>query len=171
MQVFQRFWWMIISELRGWSLCEIIDQAGAGFYKAGQQQRLLFPELKQDKMTISKKYAPPTVISLAPICRSTTSTLFSEHFFRQSHTARDRQIKRKDCPIGLLGTSWPLQEQYASLNFHAIIGRHGSVVVRQICIPGLSCTGGTPWFFFVYGGITSCGSASLKLCICKAASP
>ena len=26
-------------------------------------------------------------------------------FFRQSHTARDRQIKRKYCPIGLLGTS------------------------------------------------------------------
>ena len=58
MQVFQRFWWMIISELRGWSLCEIIDQVGAGFYKAGQQQRLPFPELKQDKMTISKKFAP-----------------------------------------------------------------------------------------------------------------
>ena len=34
-----------------------------------------------------------TVRSLAPICRSTTSTLFTEHFFRQSHTARDRQIK------------------------------------------------------------------------------
>jgi hypothetical protein len=28
---------------RGWSLCEIIDHAGAGFYKPGQQQRLLFP--------------------------------------------------------------------------------------------------------------------------------
>ena len=26
---------------RGWSLCEIIDQAGAGFNKPGQQQRLL----------------------------------------------------------------------------------------------------------------------------------
>ena len=24
-------------------MCEIIDQAGAGFYKPGQQQRLLFP--------------------------------------------------------------------------------------------------------------------------------
>ena len=43
---------------RGWSLCEIMDQVGAGFYKAGQQQRLPFPELKQDKMTISKKFAP-----------------------------------------------------------------------------------------------------------------
>ena len=29
-------------ELRGWSLCEIIDEAGAGFYRPGQQQRLLF---------------------------------------------------------------------------------------------------------------------------------
>ena len=29
--------------LRGWSLCEIRDQAGAGFYKPGQQQRLMFP--------------------------------------------------------------------------------------------------------------------------------
>ena len=115
-------------------------------------------------------YVQLTVISLAPICRSTT-TLFWEHFFRQSHTARDRQIKRKDSTIGLLGTSWLLQEQYASLHFHAMIGRQGSVVVRQIFIPGLNCTGGPPWFFFVFGGITGCGSASLKLCICKAASP
>ena len=36
-------------DLRGWSLCEIIDQAGAGFPKPGQQQRLLFPvEAGQD---------------------------------------------------------------------------------------------------------------------------
>ena len=27
----------------GWSLCEIMDQARAGFQKRGQQQRLLFP--------------------------------------------------------------------------------------------------------------------------------
>ena len=47
-----------VYDVRGWSLCEIMDQAGAGLYKAGQQQRLLFPEWKQDKMTISKKYAP-----------------------------------------------------------------------------------------------------------------
>ena len=34
---------------RGWSLCEIIDKAGAGFYKPGQQQRLLIPpEAGQD---------------------------------------------------------------------------------------------------------------------------
>ena len=35
--------------VRGWRLCEIIDQAGAGFHKPGQQQRLLFPvEAGQD---------------------------------------------------------------------------------------------------------------------------
>ena len=27
--------------VRGWGLCEIMDQAGAGFHKPGQQQRLL----------------------------------------------------------------------------------------------------------------------------------
>ena len=32
-----------------WSLCEIMDQAGAGFHKPEQQQRLLFPvEVGQD---------------------------------------------------------------------------------------------------------------------------
>ena len=36
-------------EQRGWSLCEIMEQAGAGFYKPGQQQRLLIPvEAGQD---------------------------------------------------------------------------------------------------------------------------
>ena len=35
--------------LRGWSLCEIMDQARAGFQKTGQQQRFLFPvEAGQD---------------------------------------------------------------------------------------------------------------------------
>ena len=28
-------------KIRGWSLCEIMYQAGAGFHKPGQQQRLL----------------------------------------------------------------------------------------------------------------------------------
>ena len=76
--------------------------------------------------------------------------LLKEHLFRQSHTARDRQIKRKYCPIGLLGTSWLLQEQCASLHFHAMIVRQGLVVVGQIFIPGLNCTEGTPWFFFLW---------------------
>ena len=35
---------------RGWSLCEIMEQAGAGFHKPGQQQRILFPvEAGQDE--------------------------------------------------------------------------------------------------------------------------
>ena len=35
--------------VRGWCLCEIMDQSGAGFDKPGQQQRLLFPvEAEQD---------------------------------------------------------------------------------------------------------------------------
>ena len=44
--------------LRGWSLCEIMDQAGAGFYKPGQQQRLSLLEGKQDKMTIKEICSP-----------------------------------------------------------------------------------------------------------------
>ena len=40
---------------RGWSLCEIIEHKGAGFYKPGQQQRLLFPvEAGQDDYNIEK---------------------------------------------------------------------------------------------------------------------
>ena len=112
-----------------------------------------------------------TLRSLAHTCSSTNNTLFSEHFFRQSHTARERQIKRKYCPIVLLGTHWLLREQYASLHFHAMMHKKGSVIVRQIFIPNLSCTGSTPWFFFAFGGITSCGYATLKLGVCRAASP
>ena len=38
--------------IRDWSLCEIMDQAGAGFHKPGQQQMLLFPmEAGQDDFT------------------------------------------------------------------------------------------------------------------------
>ena len=36
---------------------------------------------------------------------------------------------------------------------------------------GLSCFSNIPWFFFAFGGITGCGSASLKLCFCDAAHP
>ena len=37
------------ADIRGWSLGEIMEQAGAGFYKPGQQQRLLIPvEAGQD---------------------------------------------------------------------------------------------------------------------------
>ena len=44
-------------------------------------------------------------------------------------------------------------------------------MIWQIFIPGLSSTGGIQCFFFAFGGITSFGSASLKLWVCKAASP
>ena len=37
-----------------------------------------------------------TVRSLAPICSSTTITMFSELCFKQTHTARRRLIQRKD---------------------------------------------------------------------------
>ena len=46
-----------------------------------------------------------TVKFLAPIWRQTTSLMFSEPCFRQTHTARHRQIKRKYYPVKVLGTS------------------------------------------------------------------
>ena len=46
-----------------------------------------------------------TVRSLAPICSSTTSTMFSEPCFKQTHTAKQKLIKRKDYCVGFLGTS------------------------------------------------------------------
>ena len=44
-----------------------------------------------------------TVKSLAPLCSSTTSTLFSEHFFKAEPHSKGRAKKEKDCPGGLLG--------------------------------------------------------------------
>ena len=44
-------------------------------------------------------------------------------------------------------------------------------MVRLISMHGLSCLGDSPWFFCAFGEITGCGSASLKLCVCYAASP
>ena len=35
----------------------------------------------------------------------------------------------------------------------------------------LSCFRNIPWFFFAFGRITCCGSASLKMCVCDAAYP
>ena len=43
-------------------------------------------------------------------------------------------------------------------------------MVSLIFMPGVSSLGDIPWFFFSFGGITGCGSASLKMCICGAAS-
>ena len=112
-----------------------------------------------------------TVKSLAPICSSLTSTMFSEPCFRQTHTARHRQIKRKYYLVRCQGTNWVLLKKWTSLHLYAVLGRQWSVVVRHIFMPGLSCFGDIPWFFFSFSGITGCGSASLKLCTCNAASP
>ena len=51
-----------------------------------------------------------TLRSLTPICSSTTSTMFSEPCFKQTHTARQRLIKRKDSNVGFLVTSWLILE-------------------------------------------------------------
>ena len=51
-----------------------------------------------------------TVRSLAPICSSTTSTMFLESFFRQTHTARQRLINRNGYYVGLLCKRWLLLE-------------------------------------------------------------
>ena len=40
-----------------------------------------------------------TVRSLAPICRSPTSTIVSEPIFRQSHTVRQRQINSNEYSV------------------------------------------------------------------------
>ena len=46
--------------------------------------------------TVIAKVAESTVRSLAQICSSTTSTMFAEPCFQQSHTAKQRLIMRKD---------------------------------------------------------------------------
>ena len=46
---------------------------------------------------------------------------------------------------------------------YAVLGWQRSVVVRLVFMPGLSCFGNIPWFFFAFDEITWCGSASLKL--------
>ena len=46
-----------------------------------------------------------TVRSLAPICSSLTSTIFSEPILRQSHTARQRQINGNKYSVSFLGQS------------------------------------------------------------------
>ena len=52
--------------LRGWSFCEIMDQAGAGFHKPGQQQNLLFPvEAGPDDYT--KEISSPSGLIFNPV--------------------------------------------------------------------------------------------------------
>ena len=52
-----------------------------------------------------------------------------------------------------------------------MLGGQRSVVIRLVFMPGLSCFENYSWFFFAFGGITCCGSASLKLRVCDAAYP
>ena len=100
-----------------------------------------------------------------------TSTMFPEPCFRQTHTARHQQMKRKDFPVWLLGKSWLLLEKQTSLHCHGVLGRQGSLVVRLTFMPGLSCLQDISWVFFEFCGINGCWSASLKLFIWKAVSP
>ena len=59
----------------------------------------------------SRPTVPPlTVRSLAPICSSTTSTIFSELIFMQSHRARHRQRKKTAYLVIILGPSSLLLE-------------------------------------------------------------
>ena len=63
----------------------------------------------QNKVDVGLKFATTdldkqvTVRSLAPICSSLTSTMFSELILRQSHTARQRQINGKEYSVSFLG--------------------------------------------------------------------
>ena len=94
----------------------------------------------------SEREVSHTVKSLGPICSSTTSTMFSEPYLKQTHRARERKIKRKKMYVWFLVRKWLLMELQASLYCHAGLSRQGSVVVRLICMSGLRCLGDIPWF-------------------------
>ena len=51
------------------------------------------------------------------------------------------------------------------------VGRQGSVLIRLIVMLGLRSLGDITLILLAFGGIHGCGSAPLKLCFCKAASP
>ena len=55
--------------------------------------------------------------------------------------------------------------------YHTWLGSEGSVVVIVICMPGLGVLWAYSNIFVSFCGITGCGSASLKLCVCNVASP
>ena len=100
-----------------------------------------------------------TVRSLAPICRSTTGTMVSEAWYMQIHTVRYRLIKRTRSYVGFLGTCRVLWEYRTSPHCHSRLDSW-SQDLWGFTIP-----------FCLFCGITDCGSASLKLCVCNAASP
>ena len=51
-----------------------------------------------------------TVKSLAPICSTSTCTVFSELCRREIHTVRQRPIKRKYCSVGCQSMHWLFTE-------------------------------------------------------------
>ena len=99
------------------------------------------------------------------------STMLWETFFRQTHTARHRQINRKNYPAWFQGTCLLLLKSWTWLHSQEVLGRDRSSVIGSVLMLGLSCLGDISLFFFSFNGITGCGSASLKLCVCNAASP
>ena len=136
-----------------------------------ERDSFLFKKHVMSKKILRDNRIYPTVRSLAPICSSTTSTTFLEPCFKQSHRARHKLIKRKDFPVRFLGTWWLLLYQQASLKWNAVLCRKWSVVKSQHLYPVWAPLKTFNDFFFAFGGNTYCGSASLKLCICIAASP
>ena len=110
-----------------------------------------------------------TVRSLAPICSSTTSTIFSELICRQTHRARHRQRKKTVYIAIILGPSWLFVEKQTMLPCYAVLCM--SMVMRLTFLFWSGCLGEFFLLFVSLRVVTSCGSASLKLCVSKAASP
>ena len=112
-----------------------------------------------------------TVRSLAPICSSTTSTLYSELIFMQSLRARHRQKKVDGFSILNSGSQLTVYglTDITALLCHAmytrVIGGH-TVIYGPVWLLARQSM-----IFLSFCGITGCGSASLKLCISNAASP
>ena len=87
---------------------EVCPHKDAGCTWRGEIQQLS----RYLKYTISSAVPVPgismylyTVRFLAPICISLFSIMFSEPILRQSHTARQRQIKGKEYSLSFLGRS------------------------------------------------------------------
>ena len=57
----------------------------------------------EDTWRLLGRFALHTVRSLALVCSSLTSTIFSEPILRQSHTARQRQINSNKYSVSFLG--------------------------------------------------------------------
>ena len=110
-----------------------------------------------------------TVRSLAPICSSTTSTMFSGTCFKQTHTKKVNKEERLLCRISryMLTVTWVTD--ITSLTCRA---RKTRVSGGQADIYAWSqLLGGYSIIFLIFCWITGCGSASLKLCVSNAASP